>query len=260
MTTLLRAMRIHPEDATSLIVARLDVDLSPRRESVETGTAEEEPVEEDTMDPELEELIRTTIAEAEYEGRTRGFEAGYSEGMELVTREVTERLERETAELREAQRRLHEEEHALRMAESRALQEQMQQAITTLSSAVASFEAAVIPRYEEVGHDLTEVVLTLLEELLGQELSTDRAHVLSAITRALTEIPGRADVTVTLHPADIDVLAQFEVDLDTALGRPVTVVPDATVTRHGAIVTSDATQVDAQVRSSLERLREALAS
>lgn len=254
MTTLLRSMLIHPDDAASLTVARLDI----TRFDIDLTT--DDSADAHAPDPQLEELIRTTMAKAEAEGHTRGFDAGYSEGMELVTREVTERLERETAELREVQRQRHEDEHALAMAENHALQERMQQALATVESAIASLEAAVIPRYEEVGRDLTEVVLTLVEDLLGHELQTDRAHVMAAITRALAEIPARSEVTVALHPADIDLLAQFEIDLDTSLVRPVTVVPDETVDRHGAIVRSDATEVDAQVRSSLERLREALTS
>lgn len=261
MNTLLKAVRLSSDEANSLTVARLDYDLT------EGPLAQGSTMDPRIVDPLLEELVRNAVAEAEAQARTRGYEDGYTQGRAQLVEEIREQLERETAEMRaevaqmrEALQRAHEQEEELRAEENRRLQALMHEATETLRAAVTALEATVIPRYEEVGQDLAGVVLALVEDVLGRELTADRAHVVDTVTRALTEIPGRSEVSIAMNPADIDLLQQFEVDLTQALGRPVEVIADETVDRHGAIVISGCTQVDAQIRSSLERLREALAA
>lgn len=253
LTTMsLRAVRIAPDQARAFAVARLDYDL------VDGPLAQRESMDRRIIDPLLEKLVDNAVAEAESAARTRGYEAGYRDGRDRMVAEIREELDRETAALREELRQAHEREAMLREAEHRTLEQSIQQAVTTLRNAIAQVEATVVPRYEEIGRDLATVVLTLVEDLLGRELATDGAHVVGAITRALGEIPGRTELTIAMHPADHELLEQFGVDLLNGLGRPVTVLPDETVDRHGVIVTSGCTEVDAQIRASLDRLREAL--
>lgn len=261
MNTLLKAVRLSSDEASSLTVARLDYDLT------EGPLAQGSTMDPRIVDPLLEELVKNAVAEAEAQARTRGYEDGYTQGRAQLVEEIREQLERETAEMRaevaqmrEALQRAHEQEEEARAEENRRLQTLMHEATETLRAAVTALEATVIPRYEEVGQDLAGVVLALVEDVLGRELTADRAHVVDTVARALTEIPGRSEVAIAMNPADIDLLQQFEVDLTQALGRPVEVIADETVDRHGAIVISGCTQVDAQIRSSLERLREALAA
>ena len=46
-----------------------------------------------------------------------------------------------------------------------------------------------------------DVVVALVEDLLGRRLAEDRAHVLGAITRAVAEILS-GEITVRIHPDD----------------------------------------------------------
>ena len=259
MNMSLKTMRMPADQAAALTVARLDYDfavIDEAEQALESGDA-------GLGNALLDELVQAAVAKAEDDARARGYQEGVREGrdrMERELRELREELARETEELHEAHRREHELERALHAEEHERLRERMHEALTALSGARMAFESAVVPRYEEVGRDLAGVVLALVEDLVGRELATEGAHVVSAVTRALAEIPGRSEVTVALHPQDIDLLAEFDIDLTTAVSRPVTVIPDGSVDRHGAIVSSESTQVDAQIRSSVERLREALAS
>lgn len=261
MNTLLKTVRLSSDEANALTVARLDYDLA------DGPLAQGSTMDPRIVDPLLEELVSNAVAEAEAQARARGYEDGYTQGREQLVEEIRQQLERETAEMRaevaqmrEALQRAHEDEEARRAAENLRLQALMHEATETLRSAVTALEATVIPRYEEVGRDLTDVVLALVEDLLGRELAADGAHVVGVVTRALAEIPGRSEVSIAMHSADIDLLRQFDVDLSEALGRPVDVIADDSIDRHGAVVISGSTQVDAQIRSSLERLREALAA
>jgi flagellar biosynthesis/type III secretory pathway protein FliH len=261
MTTLLRTVRVSSDEASSLTVARLDYDLA------EGPLAQGSTMDPRIVDPLLEELVQKAVADAEAQARTRGYEDGYTQGREKLVEEIRDQLDRETgqmraeiARIRDELQRAHEDEEARRAAENARLQALMHEATETLRAAMTSLDDAIIPRYEEVGRDLTRVVLALVEDILGRELTADRAHVTNIVTRALAEIPGRTAVSIAMNPGDIDLLAQFDVDLTEALGRPVEVIADTTIDRHGAIVISGCTQVDAQIRSSLERLREALAA
>jgi flagellar biosynthesis/type III secretory pathway protein FliH len=53
-------------------------------------------------------------------------------------------------------------------------------------------------------------------------------------------------------------LNRFDVDLEAAVGRIVHTELDASIERHGVVVVSGSTSVDAQINTRLDRLREVL--
>jgi flagellar assembly protein FliH len=78
-----------------------------------------------------------------------------------------------------------------------------------------------------------------------------------AVGRALADVPSGAEVTVRLHPDDADLTPDDVATL--APGCAVELVLDASVERHGAVVTVGDRTVDAQVGAALARVREVLA-
>ena len=180
MSSLLKASRVESSEARLLTATRFDTVLSYfEPESLpELDLGEAELVNR--------QLMADLISVAESKARTRGFDSGYTEGREQLEAEVR-------AELLVEHTRLVDEQAALRG--------QLERALEILASATSSLETAVVPLYTEVGHNLGEVVVALVEELLGAELATDQMHVVNAISAAAAEIPGRSEIQIVLNPA-----------------------------------------------------------
>jgi flagellar biosynthesis/type III secretory pathway protein FliH len=245
MNSSLKASRVDHAEARMLTATRFDTVLS---------YVEPEFVPEADFAPGSDQgvtelvnaqMMSDLIAEAESKARMHGFESGYTQGREQLEAEVR-------AELLV--------EHTRVLDEHVALRGQLESALEILASAASSLETAVVPVYAEVGKNLGAVVVTLVEELLGTELATDKAHVLNSISAAAAEIPGRSEIHVALHPADLELINSLGIDISESVRRPVQLAADSGVSAHGAVVTSECTRVDAQIESRIERLREALAS
>ena len=239
MSSLLKASRVESSEARLLTATRFDTVLSYFEPEYlpELYLGEAELVNR--------QLMADLISVAESKARTRGFDSGYTEGREQLEAEVR-------AELLVEHTRLVDEQAALRG--------QLERALEILASATSSLETAVVPLYTEVGHNLGEVVVALVEELLGAELATDQMHVVNAISAAAAEIPGRSEIQIVLNPADFDLINSLGIDLGESTKRPVHLVADPAIAVHDVVVTSECTRVDAQIGHRVERLRAALAS
>ena len=146
------------------------------------------------------------------------------------------------------------------MLEHAELKNKLDLALRTMASGLSSIESATIPVYTEVGNDLGNVVIELVEELLGAELSADKAHVINSINIAVAEIPGHSEVRVSLHPTDLELVQSLDIDFDETLQRPVRLLADDSVEIHGAVVTSGCTRVDSQISQRIDQLKEALST
>jgi len=246
MSSSLKASRVDYAEARMLTATRFDAVLS----YVEPEFVSE--ADHSIIELPNAQMMADLISEAESTARTRGFESGYTEGREQLEAEVRAELLVERTRMLDEQQRVMEEHAALRG--------QLESALEILESATSSLETAVLPVYEEVGKHLGAVVVALVEELLGAELATDKLHVINAISAAAAEIPGRSEIQIAVHPADLELINALEIDLAEYVNRPVQLVADPAVTVHGAVVTSECTRVDAQIGYRVEQLRAALAS
>jgi flagellar biosynthesis/type III secretory pathway protein FliH len=246
---------VEADQATRVIPARLDYDL--RASSLAESTFADPRI----VDPRLEELVRTALTEGRATARAEGFAQGYADGSAQARAEVTEHvtttltasLTAEHTAAYHARVAAHDEEHRLRM-------EALEVAIAAVRTAASALENVTVPLYSELGQDLGNVVYSLVEELLGHELSVDRPHVLESISRVAAEIPVGAAIILRLNPDDATALHDGGINLSEVLARPVQVVPDTTVTRNSAFVDSDFLHVDFQITEALDRLREAITS
>ncbi|MGY1685827.1 FliH/SctL family protein [Geodermatophilus sp. SYSU D00867] len=174
--------------------------------------------------------------------RAEGHGAGYAEGLAEAGRVVAEA----------------EAEAAARLADAQARWERrMASATAALGAAVAALDAAVVPTAEDVRDTIVEGVLTLVEDLLGRELSASTTAGVDAVRRALTLVPADAPAVVRLHPDD---LAEVPPAALAALPRSVTVVGDDAVERAGAVAECGPRRVDAQLSTALARVRAVLSA
>ncbi|SFP24213.1 flagellar assembly protein FliH [Geodermatophilus dictyosporus] len=172
--------------------------------------------------------------------RAEGHSAGYAEGLAEASRVVAQA----------------EAEAEVRLADVQARWERrMVSATAALGAAVAALEAATVPTADDVRDTLLDGALTLVEDLLGRELSASTTAGVDAVRRALTLVPSDAPAVVRLHPDD---LAEVPPAALAALPPTVTVVGDAAVERAGAVAECGPRRVDAQLSTALARVRAVL--
>jgi flagellar biosynthesis/type III secretory pathway protein FliH len=243
------------DEATRITPARIDYDLRG------TPLAESSFADPRIVDPRLEQMVTHALTEGLETARAEGFAQGYADGSAQARAEVTAHV---TTTLTAALTEKHETAFAARVAahdeEHRLRVEALDVAIAAVRTAATALENVTVPLYSELGNELGGVVYSLVEELLGHELSVDRPHVLESISRVAAEIPVGAGIVLRLNPEDAQALQDGGIDLAAVLARPVQVVPDATVTRHSAFVDSEFLHVDFQITEALEKLREAITS
>ncbi|MGY1796046.1 FliH/SctL family protein [Geodermatophilus sp. SYSU D00525] len=174
--------------------------------------------------------------------RAEGHGAGYAEGMAEAGRVVAEAEAQAAARLADVQARW---------------ERRMATATAALGAAVVALETAAVPTAEDVRDTVLDGVLTLVEDLLGRELSASTTAGVDAIRRALTLVPADAPAVVRLHPDD---LAEVPPAALAALPRSVTVVGDDAVERAGAVAECGPRRVDAQLSAALARVRAVLSS
>ncbi|MGY1715956.1 FliH/SctL family protein [Geodermatophilus sp. SYSU D01106] len=149
-----------------------------------------------------------------------------------------------------------EAEAAARLADVQARWERrMASATAALGAAVAALDAAAVPTADDVRDTVVDGVLTLVEELLGRELSATTTAGVDALRRALTLVPADAPAVVRLHPDD---LADVPPHALATLPPSVTVLGDDAVERAGAVAECGPRRVDAQLSTALARVRAVL--
>jgi flagellar assembly protein FliH len=175
------------------------------------------------------------------QARVEGFAAGHAEGLGTAEAVVAE-TERAAAE---------------QLAEVQARWERrLVSATAALGAAVARLDEAALPVAEDIRESILTAVVTLVEDLLGRELTLAESPGLDAVRRALTLAPTDAPVVVRVHPDD---LAEIPAESLAALPESVTVVGDPSVERAGAVAETGPQRIDAQLGAALERVQAVLA-
>jgi flagellar assembly protein FliH len=182
------------------------------------------------------------IDEVREAARSEGYAAGWSEGRRNADAEARARAAAVAAEMGTAER---------------ARQERHASALNAVAGAATTLERRALPVLDEFSDSILAAALVLAEAVIGRELALAADGGATALRRALDLAPKQRPVTVRLHPEDLVTLslAGSTVEID---GRTVTLVPDASVGRGGAIADCDATEVDARLGAALDRAGKAL--
>ena len=163
------------------------------------------------------------------EGRAEGFDAGYAEGLKAARADLA--------------------------AREAARQEQLSHAVAVLLQATGAFQARETTALQHVADQATRLGFGIAETVIGRELAVaaDPGH--AAVARALALAPEQGALSIRLHPDDAASLSGLA---DLVGDREVDVVADPSVQPGGCVLSSGATQVDAQIDTALERVREIL--
>jgi flagellar assembly protein FliH len=166
------------------------------------------------------------------EARRRGYEQGYTEGLEQGRIDAAE-VSRCALEERRAE---------------------FEQITAMLHTLIERLEQAFAQSLHEIEHRLVAAAFQLTEALLQRELELAASPGRDGIARALALTSARAPVVARLNPDDARVLEETGIDLD----RDLAVVPDPALGRGDCVLEVEATEIDARLATALGRVRETL--
>lgn len=166
----------------------------------------------------------------------------------------------EAERLREAARIQGEEEG--RASGYAAAQAEMAEQLSALEGAAAALrdaEAQILSAHEPV---VAELAIRLAEQILAGALDVQPERVIDVCRQALRRLTERRQVTLTVNPAELEVVRGALESLRTELGgiEQLDVQGDRRLGRGGAIARTSAAEIDAAVQTQLERAREIVAT
>jgi flagellar assembly protein FliH len=239
MTTSTRGSVVRGAAATALPVARLTADL--RRPLLLAGGHADARLADPTLERAFDEVANEVRAAARAEGYAIGWAAGVRDATEAVNATAA------TAE-------------AVRQSAADAQVRAVRGALQGLAQATQSLEHRAVTPANELRDAVLQAAVELTETLLGRELALATEPGMDALRRSLDLLPVGRPVTVRLHPADSSAVRDALAAMPAGeLGRDVIVVADPSIEPGGCIADCDATRVDAQLSTALDRVRQVLA-
>jgi flagellar assembly protein FliH len=129
------------------------------------------------------------------------------------------------------------------------------QALGTAAEALAAERGALA---EQVESRAVELALELAEKVVAGAIAAQPERVLDVVRGGLRCFMERERIQILVHPDDLGLVREAVDDLAAGLGgvEHVEVQEERRIGRGGAIVRTPAAQVDASLRTKLERARE----
>lgn len=169
-------------------------------------------------------------------------------------REIIEQAERQAAQLLEKATR--ERDAVVAASKEAGRQEGLAQATEVLLR--AKKEAAAIVAGAE--KQLVELSLIVAEKIIGSSLQADPESVLAICAQAIESVRQQKELVLRVNPEDAIILRNGRKKLMDMLGRTkdIAVREDPEVARGGCIIETENGSVDAQLKTQLQMLEEAL--
>ncbi|GAA1794712.1 hypothetical protein GCM10009835_10850 [Planosporangium flavigriseum] len=177
------------------------------------------------------------------EAQATGYAAGWAQGRREAEVAAEAAREEAAARAREA-----EELEALRV----------EQALLTISRAVADLEQWMVPIAEEFEDLILSTAYAIAEAVVGREVESSPISGRDAVARVFKLAPTGRPVTVRLHPADHATVTAGQPGPVEIEGRTITLLADPSLQPGDAVAECDATTIDARIGPALARVREVL--
>jgi flagellar assembly protein FliH len=154
-----------------------------------------------------------------------------------------------------------EGEAAGRAAGVAAAQEQVAAALAGLRAALEAVEQFRSELVLTLEQDAVELAFGLTERILAGVLEVQPERVVDVARNALRRATERHRVTLVVNPDDLDLLTESVVQLQSELGgiEHCDVQSDRRVRRGGAILRTEAGEIDTTIDAQLDRAREVVA-
>jgi len=133
-------------------------------------------------------------------------------------------------------------------------------AASAMGEALRELQQLRVETAEAVERDAVELALALAAKVLAGELEAQPERVLDVVRGALRRVADRRQVVVLVDPDDLDVVSAAVGELRAQVGgiELCDVQADRRIGRGGAIVRTAEGEIDATVKTQLERARELL--
>ena len=161
--------------------------------------------------------------------------------------EFAKRLENETARAKEDGIRQGAEEAAAKFNEElKALESRYMGSINKLEEAAAKFENLIVSSEAQ----LPTTAIEIAKEVVKKEISLNSANIAAAICKELfSEIKDAKEVQVKVNPKD------YEFIKENFSGQNVKISADEAISAGGAIVLSDAGNLEGTIEARLEKIK-----
>jgi flagellar assembly protein FliH len=142
-------------------------------------------------------------------------------------------------------------------AELRELGEPAVQALASAVDAVRAFEAQAADSVEQ--HAVT-LAVEIAEKVVAGAIEVEPERVLDVVRGALRAVVDRERLVIQVNPEDLDIVREGLDELRGALGgiEHIDVQEERRVQRGGALIRTSVGEVDANIRTKLDRAREAV--
>jgi flagellar biosynthesis/type III secretory pathway protein FliH len=155
----------------------------------------------------------------------------------------------------------HREGFAEGVAAGRAeLRQVGEPAVRALSEAVDRMREIEAQAADDVERQAVVLAIDIAEKVVAGAIEVEPERVLDVVRGALRAIVERERLVIQVNPDDLDIVREGLHELTGALGgiEHVEVQEERRVQRGGAIVRTTVGEVDARIRSKLDRAREAV--
>jgi flagellar biosynthesis/type III secretory pathway protein FliH len=151
------------------------------------------------------------------------------------------------------------EGRAAGLAEARA---EGRQAVDAFAVALAALRVARAELLAALEQDALELAFQLTERILAGAVSAQPERVLDVTRNALRRLTDRHRVTLSVHPADLELVSDSVQSLRAELGgiEHCEIQADRRIGRGGAVVSTAAGEIDATIEAGLDRAREIVAA
>lgn len=115
-------------------------------------------------------------------------------------------------------------------------------------------------RFKDLEASAVGLAVEIARFIVMRELETDSSIIITHVQKALGQINGIEDVRIRVHPSDLDLLQDARVAIQSQHSdiRQMSFTADETIERGGCIVETPLGSIDAQIRTQLDKIREAM--
>ena len=132
--------------------------------------------------------------------------------------------------------------------------------ITSFTGALEDLRQLQKAWYQESEPQLVELVLAISRTVIQKEVDTDKSIVLNVIRSALLAVNDREEITMKLHPSDLEFARQHKKELIEGIEgvEKLTFEGDEGVSRGGAVIESSQGIVDCGIEKHVMEVEKAL--
>jgi flagellar assembly protein FliH len=143
-----------------------------------------------------------------------------------------------------------------------AARAEMEPALQAMAGAAQALEAARDQVISELEHDAVALALRLAEQIVAGAIEVAPERIVDIAAVALRRIRDRQHVTLVVNPADLDLMSDSVMRLQSELGgiEHLNVQSDRRVGRGGVLARTDEGEIDASIETQLARAREVVAA